>query len=102
MPGYPASHSCLRLLEKDAIFLYNWADQWILDEKNKDIILVKGTPVVVFGSYSFGSPKPWLQLPNAPHALYISVANIQKQVEPFLQSIIVEDEKRVTIGVKHQ
>ncbi|MGA9639720.1 L,D-transpeptidase, partial [Flavobacterium sp.] len=33
LPGYPASHSCLRLQEKDARFLYDWADQWVLADK---------------------------------------------------------------------
>jgi hypothetical protein len=30
LPGYPASHSCLRLQERDARYLYDWADQWVL------------------------------------------------------------------------
>jgi hypothetical protein len=28
LPGYPASHSCLRL--EDAKLLYEWADEWQL------------------------------------------------------------------------
>src|SRR6478672_4771299 len=28
LPGYPASHSCLRMTEKDAKFMYDWADEW--------------------------------------------------------------------------
>ncbi|MGG9972024.1 L,D-transpeptidase [Ferruginibacter sp. SUN002] len=79
LPGYPASHSCLRLLEKDAMYLYNWADQWILDEKNKDSIRTKGTPVIIFGSYPFGSAKPWLQLLNDPHSLDISPATLGRE-----------------------
>lgn len=46
MPGYPASHSCLRLLEEDAVYLYTWADQWVLNQKEE--IKFKGTPVIVF------------------------------------------------------
>lgn len=30
LPGYPASHSCVRLLEEDAFWIYKWAEQWIL------------------------------------------------------------------------
>jgi hypothetical protein len=41
----------MRLQEKDARYLYEWADQWILRGENK--VLVKGTPVIVFGSYNF-------------------------------------------------
>ena len=59
LPGYPASHSCLRLQEKDAMYLYNWANEWLL---KKDSVVIKGTPVIVFGKYNFDAPKPWLQL----------------------------------------
>src|SRR6218665_2904997 len=47
LPGYPASHSCLRMLEEDAKWMYEWADQWIV--KGENTILAQGTPVVVFG-----------------------------------------------------
>ena len=95
MPGYPASHSCLRLQEKDARYLYNWADQWVLD--GKETVLANGTPVIVFGSYNFDAPKPWLQLISNAHALDISAAEIQKQTSPFLDKIITEQTKRETI-----
>jgi hypothetical protein len=92
LPGYPASHSCLRLREKDARYLYEWADQWILDDKES--IRVKGTPVIVFGSYNFEAPKPWLQLTTNPHALDISEAEIQTQTTPYLNNILSEQKKR--------
>ena len=92
LPGYPASHSCLRLHEKDAKYLYEWADQWVLvDDEN---VKFKGTPVVVFGSYPFGSPKPWLQLVKNPKALTISVSEIEKVTTPFLETILNEQEKK--------
>ncbi|SFD63637.1 L,D-transpeptidase [Flavobacterium phragmitis] len=86
LPGYPASHSCLRLLEKDAKFLYKFADEWIL--KDKENVKVKGTPVVVFGSYDFDGPKPWLQLASDPKALNISESEIETQTKPFLKEIL--------------
>lgn len=95
MPGYPASHSCLRLQEKDARYLYTWADQWILD--GKETVLANGTAVIVFGSYNFDAPKPWLQLITNPHALDISAEEIQKQTMPFLDKIIAEQTKRETV-----
>ena len=92
LPGYPASHSCLRLLEKDAKYLYEWADQWVLvDDEN---VRFKGTPVIVFGSYPFGSKKPWLQLVKDPKALTISASEMEKVTAPFLNTIIKEQEKR--------
>jgi hypothetical protein len=95
MPGYPASHSCLRLQEKDARYLYTWGDQWILD--NKENVLANGTPVIVFGNYDFEAQKPWLQLLTNPHALDISEEEIQKQTMPYLDKILAEQAKREEI-----
>jgi lipoprotein-anchoring transpeptidase ErfK/SrfK len=92
LPGYPASHSCMRLQEKDAKFLYQWADQWVLaDEEN---VKFKGTPVVVFGSYDFDAPKPWLQLIKNPKALAIPEDEIKEIITPYLSTILKEQEKR--------
>ena len=92
MPGYPASHSCLRLQEKDAKYLYEWADQWVLvDDEN---VKFKGTPVIVFGSYPFGKTKPWLQLVKNPKALTISVSEMEKVTTPYLETILKEQEKK--------
>lgn len=86
LPGYPASHSCLRLLEKDAKYLYKFADEWIL--KDKENVKVKGTPVIVFGSYDFDGPKPWLKLASDPEALNISQGDIENTVKPYLKEIL--------------
>ncbi len=93
LPGYPASHSCLRLQEKDARYLYDWADQWVL--LDDDTIEVKGTPVIIFGAYDFGAPKPWSQLVKNPKALKISEKEIAQQVKPFLKNILTQQQKRV-------
>ena len=92
LPGYPASHSCLRLQEKDAKYLYTWADQWIL--KDDENVLVKGTPVIVFGEYPFGEPKPWLQLVQNPKTLNISAAEIENTTKPYLNGILSEQKKK--------
>lgn len=97
LPGYPASHSCLRLLETDAKHLYEWADQWEL--QNDETVKVKGTPVVVFGSYNFDAPKPWLQLLADPHALDISEDEIQQLSTPHLSKILAEQKKRDAMPV---
>ena len=92
LPGYPASHSCLRLQEKDAKYLYEWANEWILaDEEN---VKFKGTPVIVYGSYDFNAPKPWLQLLENPKALTITEDEITKIISPYLDEIVKEQEKR--------
>ena len=61
LPGYPASHACVRLLLRDAQWLYGWGTQWQLDETKRNVTM-PGTPVLIYGSYAFGSPAPWLSL----------------------------------------
>lgn len=92
LPGYPASHSCLRLQERDAKYLYDWADQWVLADEQT--VKIKGTPVIIFGSYDFDAAKPWLKLVSDPKALDLSVADIEKEVKPLLSKILEEQEKR--------
>jgi lipoprotein-anchoring transpeptidase ErfK/SrfK len=92
LPGYPASHSCLRLLEDDAKYLYDWADQWVI--KGTDNIQVHGTPVFVFGAYPFGSRKPWRGLLNDSHALDISADSLANMLTPHLQDIMKDQQKR--------
>lgn len=75
LPGYPASHGCVRLLEEDAKWLYGWADQWLL-AKPGDEILAYGTPVIIFGDYSYGEKAPWQRLADDPTATVISIAEI--------------------------
>ncbi|WP_298308039.1 L,D-transpeptidase [Flavobacterium sp.] len=92
LPGLPVSHSCLRLLEKDAKFLYEWADEWILaDEEN---VKVKGTPVIVFGNYAYDEPEPWIQLIKNSKALDLSQAQIEDEISPFLKSILKQQKIR--------
>lgn len=92
LPGYPASHSCLRLQERDAKYLYDWADQWVLIDDQT--IKLKGTPVIVFGSYDFDAPKPWYQLVKKSNALNLSEATIEKEAKPFLSQVLSEQKKR--------
>lgn len=94
LPGYPASHSCLRLLESDAKYLYNWADQWVI--KGTDNIQVYGTPVIVFGSYPFGHRRPWRGLLTDAHALDISADSIAQLLTPYLPDIMSKQQKRGT------
>lgn len=92
LPGYPASHSCLRLHERDALYLYTWADQWILQSSTK--IKVRGTPVVIFGKYPFGHRRPWRQLLDDPHALDIKPEMLQQLVQDHMDEIMSNQQKR--------
>ncbi|MFN0179735.1 MAG: L,D-transpeptidase [Gemmatimonadales bacterium] len=75
LPGYPASHACVRLLAEDAEWIYRWADQWVLTANGARVIK-PGTPVLVFGEYRFGDPAPWRQLGTDPAASTTTVADI--------------------------
>ena len=76
MPGYPASHACVRLLKEDARFIYDWAEQWQLDEKGQ-VIIRNGTPFMVFGEYDFESPlPPWLRLAADPKDNFLNQAEL--------------------------
>jgi len=67
LPGYPASHACVRLLLRDAQWLYAWGEQWTLDDRRQ--LAEPGTPVFVLGTYPYGALPAWL----APEPLTISL-----------------------------
>jgi hypothetical protein len=96
LPGYPASHSCLRLQEGDARYLYAWAEQWIV--QGKDLVVANGTPVIVFGAYNFDAPKPWLQLLGNSHALDITAAALEQEVAAHLIDILAQQKKREDVA----
>jgi hypothetical protein len=61
MPGRPASHGCVRLLERDARWLFDWGDEWLLDASGTEV-RKPGTPVLIVGAYDFDAPPPWRSL----------------------------------------
>jgi hypothetical protein len=61
LPGYPASHGCIRLLERDAQWLFEWGQTWRLDSSGTRIV-TPGTPVLIVGHYDFAAPPPWRSL----------------------------------------
>lgn len=93
LPGYPASHSCLRLLKKDAIWLYSYADTWILNPGGATT-KAKGTPVMVYGDYKWGKRKPWRNLLNDPNANNISVEEMTKIIQPNVEKMLAEQTNR--------
>jgi hypothetical protein len=91
LPGYPASHSCLRMFAYDAEWMYSWAQQWILKD---NALQAKGTPVVVFGAYPFGSRRPWRNQIEDPAANIITAEALSKEINPFLEQIKTDQGKR--------
>jgi len=60
LPGYPASHGCVRLLQRDAMWLYEWGEEWMLSSDAR--LELPGTPVFIIGQYDFSSAPPWRSL----------------------------------------
>lgn len=61
LPGRPVSHGCIRMLERDAIWLFNWGEEWLTD-RQWSRVLQPGTPVLIVGAYDFDEPAPWQSL----------------------------------------
>jgi len=59
LPGYPASHGCVRLYNDDAKYIYDWAEMW--DVENAQI-KKNGTPFMIFGEFDYDAGKPWISL----------------------------------------
>jgi hypothetical protein len=76
MPGYPASHACVRLRKEDAQMIYDWALQWKLD-KTGQVILQNGTPFMVYGDYDFEGQVPWLELAQNPNSNYLTAQEMK-------------------------
>ena len=86
LPGYPASHACVRLLGSDAEWLYSWARQW---RTSKDGMRVEayGTPVLVFGVYDRKHPRPWRRVGEDPSAARVPMAELDSVLAPHLALI---------------
>jgi len=96
LPGYPASHGCVRLLEEDAKWLYEWADQWLLS-KPGDSFVAYGTPVIIFGDYSYGEKAPWLRLADDPAATAISTAEFDEVLNKYSPTIAIRGRARESL-----
>lgn len=96
LPGFPASHACIRLLEADAIWIYDWAKQWILAGDGQTE-LAKGTPVIVFGEYAFGKVAPWKKLATDPNVTTLTVDELTDVVNKNIDAIHAAAQKRAEV-----
>jgi hypothetical protein len=69
LPGSPASHGCIRLLERDAQWLFGWGQGWTLSAEGR--IVNPGTPVLILGEYDFAAPPPWRSLTWLEHTVVL-------------------------------
>lgn len=85
LPGRPASHGCVRLLEVDAQWVYGWTEQWI-PGRGSDVTQY-GTPVLVFGDFDYSAPAPWLRLAEDPGADRLTAVEVEIALLPYLETI---------------
>ena len=93
LPGYPASHGCVRLLESDAKWVFDWADQWI-QSKPENKALAYGTPVIIFDEYVYGQAPPWKRLDADPKSASVSIDEVEKLLTRHLPVIEARSQER--------
>ena len=94
LPGYPASHGCVRMYRDDANWLYHWADQWTVEDGQ---IATHGTPIVIFGEYPHGERKPWLQMEKNNAAVKISSEQLMEVMQEYLPLVMERQAKRDSV-----
>ncbi len=93
LPGYPASHACVRLSAEDGYWIYYWANQWILTADGEKIIAY-GTPVLIFGDYNYKGIKPWKLLPTDPAKAMVDEDKLESEIQKHILTIISRQEQR--------
>lgn len=88
MPGYAASHSCIRQFLSDAEWLFNWGKGVKVIEKKQ--VWLSGTPVIILGvpDYSLRHSGPWSFLKNnkeRPIKLDFDPMSVEEALIPFTQ-----------------
>lgn len=70
--GGPTSHGCVRLIDADAKWVYDWADAWTTTAGGTGIasrqgrLIEPGTTVLVLGEEPFGRPHPFIYKDRYP------------------------------------
>ncbi len=79
LPGRPASHCCIRLLEDDAVWVYDWVETWRVSDDGREL-LARGTPVRIFGVYAFDARPPWRRLSVDPEADQVGASELEELI----------------------
>lgn len=99
LPGRPASHGCVRLLEVDARWMFGWADQWV--PGRGQVVKTYGTPVLVMGDYDYHAAAPWTRLAEDRDADRMTMEEIQAAVAPYLMTLATRAEPgRLELAVR--
>jgi lipoprotein-anchoring transpeptidase ErfK/SrfK len=104
LPGYPASHGCLRLLADDAAWIYGWADQWTLSTDRRRVEAY-GTPVIVFGKYDYGKQAPWKHLATDYSAASVTGNELEEAIRldlPTIEARIADASRTAPTGASQR
>lgn len=63
LPGRPASHCCIRLLDVDARWVFDWVDTATVSPETG--LPATGTPLLVMDAFDWDSPAPWTRGPDS-------------------------------------
>jgi lipoprotein-anchoring transpeptidase ErfK/SrfK len=96
LPGVPASHGCVRLLNEDAQWIFNWAEQWIMTSERSSIAAY-GTPVLIFGDYAYGAQPPWKRIASDPMAASVTTIELETALKKHIPTIEARVEARRTL-----
>ncbi len=100
LPGYPASHACVRLDMDDAMFIYDWAVPWKLDSRGRYLVK-NGTPFMVFGDYDFNREVPWLDLANDRDANKLNAAELET-IKNYVKDYMADEKNFIKEEITNQ
>lgn len=98
LPGLPASHGCVRLLETDARWMYTWAEQWVPGRGSN--VKRYGTPVLVFGDWEAGAPAPWLGVVNGDTRAAVSTWEVGAALAPHLELVQARQDSTTELAAR--
>jgi hypothetical protein len=97
--GGPTSHGCVRLIEEDAKFIYDWADTWKTTTGGgpstpKTKIIEPGTTVLVIGEDPAVAPEPFRTVNGFPVLNRVELPADPYEIPPGTEQQKLFDQKR--------
>ena len=98
----PASHGCIRMLEPDAKWLFEWTDTWEVENQREHIssiggeIVEQGTMVLIIGQDISEPPAPFLHRPDYPVIRMVNLPPDPHAIEAGTDQQEMFDRKRVS------
>lgn len=85
--GGPTSHGCVRMVEEDAKFIYDWADPWKTTSGSgiappNARVVSPGTTVIIIGDDPNGEPEPFIHSAQFPTLVKVQLPSNPFDVPP--------------------